>query len=218
MIIAGFDPSFKCAGVSIMDTDKKKIWITDVREDIGKVQNFENVFNACERMSGHIKDIFSYLEIEPDIFMSEKPFPVGHFSAGLFALDATLFKELMFTYDSLKYVFLMSTRYLTHVHTNNGIKKYKKSDSTNLVRDGLLPIFEEYGEYEIIYGGNFNKKKEFKGGINNNSAESFIILSRLFVRLNVDRNSDLMDSLFSAGKGLFTDMESILLDKTKGGN
>lgn len=217
MIIAGFDPSFSCAGVSIMDTDEKKIWITDVRDGVGKVQNFENVFNACERMQSHIKSIFSYLEIEPDIFMSEKPFPVGQYSAGLFALDATLFKELMFTYDKLKYVFLISARFLTHVHKNNGIKKYKKSDSTNLVREGLLPVFEDFGGYKIIYGSNFNKKGEFKGGINNNSAESFIILSRLFVRLNIDTNAELLDALYGAGKGLFTEMETVLLDKTKGG-
>ena len=174
MILVGLDPSFSCAGVSVMDTEKKEIRISDSRETIGKRKSFENVFKASLRTHQNIRDIFDMVDVKPDYLLSEKPYSGGQFSSGLHTLDGTLFLDLIYRYKSLQKVFLITSRFLSHVHSQNNVKDYSKSDSTKLAREGLLPIFEEYG-YDIEYG----IKVSLKGGLNNNTAESFIFLSPL---------------------------------------
>lgn len=213
MILVGLDPSFSGAGVSVLDTEERKIRISDARDKIGR-KTFENVFEASLRIHQKIRDFFDLIEVNPDILMSEKPYAGGQFSSGLHTLDGTLFLDFIYRYKSLKRVYLMTARFLTHVHKQNGIKKYSKSDSTKLVRSGLLPVFEEYG-YDIEYG----IRGSLKGGLNNNSAESFIFLARLFLMVNekdkFDCREGLMDDLYNVAKGLFTEKEDLLFDRSE---
>lgn len=219
MIIVGLDPSFSCAGVSVMDTENKIIRISDVRTKIGK-KSFENIFWASTRIHKGIKEIIETVG-GPDILVSEKPYAGGRFSSGLHTLDATLFYNYIHYYESLKYVYLISSRFLSHVHSKNGIKNYKKSDSTNLVRHQLLPIFEEEG-WDIEYGSKFPEKKTFKGGLNNNTAESFIFSTGLAVAINLKKlkgfdgfflDQGALDELYHVARGLFDNFGDLLFER-----
>lgn len=213
MIIGGIDPSFSCAGVAVMDTESKEIRLSDVREKIGR-KSFENVFWASLRVHEGVRNIIECLG-DIEVFISETPYSGGQFSSGLHTLDATMFLDFIYRYKKLQEVYLISSRFLTHVHSENGISNYSKSDSTKLVREGLFPVFEDY-DYNIEYGNKYNDKEEFKGGINNNSAEAFIFLSRIFVTFcgdKLDVESGLLDDIYQVAKGLFDgDRENLLFN------
>lgn len=204
MILVGLDPSFTCSGVSVMDTDKKEIRISDVRTGKSR-KSFEKIFWRGVKVHDGVGEIIKSVG-EPDLLISEKPYAGGQFSEGLFLLDSTMFLDFIYRYKSLQRVYLISARFLSHVHKENNIKKYSKSDSTKLVREGLLPVFEEYG-FDIEYGNKFKEKQDFKGGLNNNTAESFIFLSRLFISKNSEYNfyndSGLIDDIYNVARGLF---------------
>lgn len=213
MILVGIDPSFSCAGVSVMDTEKKIIRLSDARTEIGK-KSFENIFWASTRIHQDIREIIDAVG-KPDILVSEKPYAGGRFSSGLHTLDATLFYDYIHRYQSLQNVYLMSARFLSHVHSQNGIKDYKKSDSTNLVRHQLLPIFEENG-WDIDYGSKYAEKKSFKGAMNNDQAESFIFLTGLVISRNEEYgfiDQKMMDELYHVAKGLFSEKDKLLFER-----
>ena len=213
MILAGIDPSFSCSGISVMDTEKKIIRISDVREKIG-VKNYQNIFWTSLDVYDGVDKILNCLG-EVDYIVSETPYAGGQFSSGLHALDSIIFLNLLYSHKSLQKVFLISSRFLTHVHRKNGIKKYSKSDSTKLVREGIFPILEKY-DFDIEYGNKYKEKKDFKGGLNNNTAESFIFLFRLFVNLCRDDEDkrEMFDEVYQVAKGLYDgDIEDILVER-----
>lgn len=203
MIIGGIDPSFSCAGVAVMDTDKKQIRISDVRKVIGK-KNFQNVFWTSVEVFKGVSEILNSLG-NISIFVSETPYSGGQFSSGLHTLAGTMFLDYIYKYD-LEKIYLISSRFITHVHKSNDIENPSKSDSTKLVRKGLLPIFEEYG-YSFEYGNKYDEKSEFKGGLNNNSAEAFLLLCKLFINISesgeIDVSEELLDEIYSVARGMF---------------
>lgn len=214
MIIVGIDPSFSCAGISVMDIESKRVRISDVRTKIGK-KTYENIFWTSMKVEKGIRMIIDEVG-DPTVIISEKPYHGGSFSSGMHTLDSIIFLNLMYKYKNLSKVYLITPRFLSHVHGQNGLKNYKKSDSTNLVRKGLIPVLRDYG-WDIEYGSKFDEKKEFKGGLNNNTAESFIFLMRFFVKMSsldeITIESRLLDDIFGVARGLFTEKEEVLFNK-----
>ncbi len=141
--------------------------------------------------------------ISIDYVVSEIPPPVGNFSAGLYALDYTILNNIFEEYKTVKDLYILSPSFLTKVHGRRG---YKKGESTELAKYFIENILENQINVWIP-----NKVSEtgrnIKGRLNNDKAESFIFLMRMFVKFNI---YNLADTITKEVDGLKHEGEKLL--------
>ena len=199
MVILAIDPSFKALSFSLFDSDSKIVYIDTVSYPLGTSIGFEKIFDAVHVQWYQLKEkIDTYLKgksISIDYVVSEIPPPVGNFSAGLYALDYTILNNIFEEYKTVKDLYILSPSFLTKVHGRRG---YKKGESTELAKYFIENILENQINVWIP-----NKVSEtgrnIKGRLNNDKAESFIFLMRMFVKFNI---YNLADTLIKEVDGL----------------
>lgn len=207
MVILAIDPSFKALSFSLFDSDSKIVYIDTVSYPLGTSIGFEKIFDAVHVQWYQLKEkIDTYLKgksISIDYVVSEIPPPVGNFSAGLYALDYTILNNIFEEYKTVKDLYILSPSFLTKVHGRRG---YKKGESTELAKYFIENILENQINVWIP-----NKVSEtgrnIKGRLNNDKAESFIFLMRMFVKFNI---YNLADTLIKEVDGLKHEGEKLL--------
>lgn len=207
MVILAIDPSFKALSFSLFDSDSKIVYIDTVSYPLGTSIGFEKIFDAVHVQWYQLKEkIDTYLKgksISIDYVVSEIPPPVGNFSAGLYALDYTILNNIFEEYKTVKDLYILSPSFLTKVHGRRG---YKKGESTELAKYFIENILENQINVWIP-----NKVSEtgrnIKGRLNNDKAESFIFLMRMFVKFNI---YNLADTITKEVDGLKNEGEKLL--------
>lgn len=207
MVILAIDPSFKALSFSLFDSDSKIVYIDTVSYPLGTSIGFEKIFDAVHVQWYQLKEkIDTYLKgksISIDYVVSEIPPPVGNFSAGLYALDYTILNNIFEEYKTVKDLYILSPSFLTKVHGRRG---YKKGESTELAKYFIENILENQINVWIP-----NKVSEtgrnIKGRLNNDKAESFIFLMRMFVKFNI---YNLADTIIKEVDGLKHEGEKLL--------
>lgn len=207
MVILAIDPSFKALSFSLFDSDSKIVYIDTVSYPLGTSIGFEKIFDAVHVQWYQLKEkIDTYLKgksISIDYVVSEIPPPVGNFSAGLYALDYTILNNIFEEYKTVKDLYILSPSFLTKVHGRRG---YKKGESTELAKYFIENILENQINVRIP-----NKVSEtgrnIKGRLNNDKAESFIFLMRMFVKFNI---YNLADTITKEVDGLKHEGEKLL--------
>lgn len=207
MVILAIDPSFKALSFSLFDSDSKIVYIDTVSYPLGTSIGFEKIFDAVHVQWYQLKEkIDTYLKgksISIDYVVSEIPPPVGNFSAGLYALDYTILNNIFEEYKTVKDLYILSPSFLTKVH---GRRRYKKGESTELAKYFIENILENQINVWIP-----NKVSEtgrnIKGRLNNDKAESFIFLMRMFVKFNI---YNLADTITKEVDGLKHEGEKLL--------
>nr|DAP29805.1 MAG TPA: HOLLIDAY JUNCTION RESOLVASE [Bacteriophage sp.] len=207
MVILAIDPSFKALSFSLFDSDSKIVYIDTVSYPLGTSIGFEKIFDAVHVQWYQLKEkIDTYLKgksISIDYVVSEIPPPVGNFSAGLYALDYTILNNIFEEYKTVKDLYILSPSFLTKVHGRRG---YKKGESTELAKYFIENILENQINVWIP-----NKVSEtgrnIKGRLNNDKAESFIFLMRMFVKFNI---YNLADTITKEVDGLKHEGEKLL--------
>lgn len=207
MVILAIDPSFKALSFSLFDSDSKIVYIDTVSYPLGTSIGFEKIFDAVHVQWYQLKEkIDTYLKgksISIDYVVSEIPPPVGNFSAGLYALDYTILNNIFEEYKTVKDLYILSPSFLTKVHGRRG---YKKGESTELAKYFIESVLKDYINVRIP-----NKVSEtgrnIKGRLNNDKAESFIFLMRMFVKFNI---YNLADTITKEVDGLKHEGEKLL--------
>lgn len=207
MVILAIDPSFKALSFSLFDSDSEIVYIDTVSYPLGTSIGFEKIFDAVHVQWYQLKEkIDTYLKgksISIDYVVSEIPPPVGNFSAGLYALDYTILNNIFEEYKTVKDLYILSPSFLTKVHGRRG---YKKGESTELAKYFIENILENQINVWIP-----NKVSEtgrnIKGRLNNDKAESFIFLMRMFVKFNI---YNLADTITKEVDGLKHEGEKLL--------
>lgn len=207
MVILAIDPSFKALSFSLFDSDSKIVYIDTVSYPLGTSIGFEKIFDAVHVQWYQLREkIDTYLKgksISIDYVVSEIPPPVGNFSAGLYALDYTILNNIFEEYKTVKDLYILSPSFLTKVHGRRG---YKKGESTELAKYFIENILENQINVWIP-----NKVSEtgrnIKGRLNNDKAESFIFLMRMFVKFNI---YNLADTITKEVDGLKYEGEKLL--------
>lgn len=165
MKIIGIDPSFTRTGISILDTESKVININNFKGVMGK--HFDISWNQAYDRVLQLNALLKVNNVSKAYVLSECPFPGGSSSEGLYQLDSMLFLFLKLS----KYtVDIVHPSYLKHIHHGT----YMKKDSVNLYKK-LRVVFEKHG-YK------FNKNR-----ICHDEAESFIFLTRCFIKQEADK-------------------------------
>lgn len=207
MVILAIDPSFKALSFSLFDSNSKSVYIDTVSYPLGTSIGFEKIFDAVHVQWYQLKEkLDTYLNdmsINIDYVISEIPPPVGNFSAGLYALDYTILNNIFEEYKTVKDLYILSPSFLTKVHGRRG---YKKGESTELAKYFIESVLKDYINVRIP-----NKVSEtgrnIKGRLNNDKAESFIFLMRMFVKFNI---YNLADTITKEVDGLKHEGEKLL--------
>lgn len=185
MVILAIDPSFKALSFSLFDSDSKSVYIDTVSYPLGTSIGFEKIFDAVHVQWYQLKEkLDTYLNdmsINIDYVISEIPPPVGNFSAGLYALDYTILNNIFEEYKTVKDLYILSPSFLTKVHGRRG---YKKGESTELAKYFIESVLKDYINIRIPNKVS-EKGRNIKGRLNNDKAESFIFLMRMFVKFNI---------------------------------
>jgi len=207
MVILAIDPSFKALSFSLFDSDSKSVYIDTVSYPLGTSIGFEKIFDAVHVQWYQLKEkLDTYLtdmSINIDYVISEIPPPVGNFSAGLYALDYTILNNIFEEYKTVKDLYILSPSFLTKVHGRRG---YKKGESTELAKYFIESVLKDYINVRIPNKVS-EKGRNIKGRLNNDKAESFIFLMRMFVKFNI---YDLADNLIREVDGLKHEGEKLL--------
>lgn len=165
MKIIGIDPSFTRLGISILDTESKQVSINKFEGRMGK--QFDISWTEAYDRVLQLNALLKVYNVNNAYILSECPFPGGSSSEGLYQLDSMLFLFLKLSKHSLD---IVHPGYLKHLHKGT----YTKKDSVNLYKK-LRLVFEKHG-YK------FNKNR-----VCHDEAESFIFLTRCFVKQEIDK-------------------------------
>ena len=207
MVILAIDPSFKALSFSLFDSNSKSVYIDTVSYPLGTSIGFEKIFDAVHVQWYQLKEkLDTYLNdmsINIDYVISEIPPPVGNFSAGLYALDYTILNNIFEEYKTVKDLYILSPSFLTKVHGRRG---YKKGESTELAKYFIESVLKDYINIRIPNKVS-EKGRNIKGRLNNDKAESFIFLMRMFVKFNV---YNLADTIIREVDGLKHEGEKLL--------
>ena len=207
MVILAIDPSFKALSFSLFDSDSKSVYIDTVSYPLGTSIGFEKIFDAVHVQWYQLKEkLDTYLNdmsISIDYVVSEIPPPVGNFSAGLYALDYTILNNIFEEYKTVKDLYIISPSFLTKVHGRRG---YKKGESTELAKYFIESVLKDYINIRIPNKIS-EKGRNIKGRLNNDKAESFIFLMRMFVKFNI---YNLADTIIKEVDGLKHEGEKLL--------
>jgi hypothetical protein len=184
MVIMAIDPSYNHFAYSIYVEDEGKIYVGMCSHPLGESIGFDKTFNACTSMWGKLKSDLDELGVGSKILIdkviSECPPPVSQFSAGLFALDTYMLDKIFTEYESISEMFVVSSSYLGTVHGG----KYKKSDSTQLAKYFINEVLKD--DFEVVIPDSISASgRKMKGTMNNDKAESFLFLLRMFCKYDI---------------------------------
>lgn len=180
MNILAQDPSFRALAYSYYD-GKDTIHIGHTTCLIGDDMGFVRIFTASDTQASSYKSILNtMIDTERlDVFVSEIPPPVGSFAAGLFALDTAVIRMVMKEFNP-KNAFALPPSYLSVVHGG----RYTKTDSTTMAKYFMGEVLKDKFEFNL-QGTVSSNGKVVKGKMNNDRAESFLFLLRMFCRYNI---------------------------------
>lgn len=209
MVILAQDPSFNALAFSLYD-GKDTIYVDNSTSKLGEGIGFDKVYNACSDLLMQYETRLSRLGVNDKIFIdklvSEIPPPVGNFSAGLYALDTYIISNLWKKYDSIKEVYIVPPSYLGTVH---GTAKYKKSDSTKLAKYFIDEVLKD--DFKIVLPDNISQTgRKTKGTMNNDRAESFLFLLRMFCKYDI---KGYRNRIMSEMSGLGYEAEKLLCNR-----
>ena len=209
MVIYAMDPSFNALAYSLYD-GKDKIYIDKSSYELGTNIGFDKILIACRNLwESHITSLSKIgvgNEIKIEKAVSEFAPPTSQFSAGLFSLDTFIISNMFDTFTSIQEFYGVPSSYLSTVHNH---AKYTKSDSTKLAKYFINEVFPN--EFEIIIPDNISEKgRKTKGTINNDKAESFLFLLRMFVKYDIH---NLAKKIQSEMSGLGYESEKLLLSR-----
>lgn len=163
MRLMGIDPSFSSMGIAMIDTETKQITFERIKGEMGS--RYQEIFYQSVDRSKAIVNLVK--EFKPDIVHSEEPLPQATSSSGLFMLDSMLFYSMMLA--GVPKIMNSHPTHLRHLHE----KKYTKTDSVNLAKEMI----------EVFYNAGY---KTNKTRFNNDEAEAFIYLCRLYYSTHKD--------------------------------
>lgn len=206
MVILAQDPSFNALAYSLYD-GKDTIYVDNSTSKLGEGIGFDKVYNACsdllEQYISKLNKLGVGESILIDKYISEIPPPVGNFSAGLYALDTYIISNIFKTYTSIKEVYMVPPSYLGTVH---GTAKYKKSDSTKLAKYFINEILKD--DFKVVIPDSISASgRKTKGAMNNDRAESFLFLLRMFCKYDI---KGYRNKIMSEMSGLGYEAEKIL--------
>lgn len=166
MKLIGIDPSFTRTGISILDTEAKVVNINNFKGKMGK--HFDISWSQAYDRVLQLNALLKVNNVNNAFILSECPFPGGSSSEGLYQLDSMLFLYLKLANHTVD---IVHPSYLKHLHQG----AYEKKDSVNLYKN-LRLVFEKHG-YK------FNKNR-----VCHDEAESFIFLTRCFIKQEIDKS------------------------------
>lgn len=209
MVILAQDPSFRALAYSLYD-GKDTIYIDNSSYSLGDGIGFSKIYEACDDLFNQYVSRLNSIgvgdKILVDVLASEVPPPVGQFSAGLYALDTYVISNLWRKYESIKEVYVISPSYLGTVH---GTAKYSKSDSTKLAKYFINEVLKD--DFKIILPDNISASgRKTKGTLNNDRAESFLFLLRMFCKYDI---KGYHDRIMSEMRGLGYEAEQLLCSR-----
>ena len=209
MKILAQDPSFNHLAYSLYDGNDT-IYVDMCSYKLGEGIGFDKVYTACSDLWAQYKNkldnLISEHEVCIDTVVSEVPPPVGNFSAGLYALDTHILSSLWHEYDSIKEIYIVPPSYLGTVH---GTAKYKKSDSTKLAKYFIDEVLKD--DFKVVLPDNISETgRRTKGTMNNDRAESFLFLLRMFCRYDI---KGYKNRIMSEMQGLGYPAERLLINR-----
>lgn len=176
-LFIGFDPSFTCFGVSVLDTEHKFIDLSSYKLSPGS-KKLKLITWASLNI---VDDIKKYLEDreylgDTTYIAQESPAPraPGSSLPMLWVLGSTVFK----TFGSLSYyerISLYNVMSMRQLHNN---KKHTKKDTMLIVSD-ILNILQKEFDYEVYIDGKFD----------DGMADSFIYALVSYIKFNEDELS-----------------------------
>ena len=182
MVILTQDPSFRALAHCIYD-ENKTIYVDICSCNLGSNVGFDKVFNACQDMeSQYISKIDRVLEehnLKIDRVFSEVPPPVSQYSPGLFALDTHILSSLWKNYPSISEMYSIPPSYVKTLRGSNN-----KSDSTQLAKYYMDEVLKD--DIDVVIAETISDKgRHMKGVMNNDKAEAFLFMLRVFCKYDI---------------------------------
>ena len=164
----GVDPSFRGMGISIIDTENKKLKFKELSVEVGK-GTFAEISKASEEMV----DLFltenkEIISVTTRLGM-EIPPVTGMYAVKLWALDTHLYNNLIMSDN-----WLFNVPYLKFIN-----KKYDGKKDTKEMMTKIIELFKDYG-YEVTTNLKSKNGKDRK--LTSNQLDSFIYAIRMFVK------------------------------------
>jgi len=126
-MIIGLDPSFKGLGYCQVDVLNKIVSTKKLSHDIAK-PSFDEI---CYSVDCLVRDVMKEIGGRKlKLMITETPPPTAKFSAGLYALDYAISREIL--HEKECPVFGVSCSYIGHLHKK---KKWNKSESVKLAKE-----------------------------------------------------------------------------------
>ena len=170
MNFLGLDPSFTRTGYSIIDTEKKIVWIRRASTNIDD-KGYNSIWRASWTLTQEIVGSLDELGIILDSVIMEVPVAGQVFSGGLFMLGTHIIDTLSNKYQGMDYYTLYPNFVSNRLH---GKRSYNKAESTVLAFKWIKEL-QNMG-YEII---SQKSSKNIPIKIVHDEAESFLFLVKL---------------------------------------
>lgn len=146
MVIVGIDPSYSRAGVTVIDTESKRLYIHRFSSPIGAKKGFAESVKASVHLFAQIRDYLLQNNLRPDVLGFETASPLGMVSSAMWVLDAIVCDRLT-EFFSIQEVFAFHTSYLMFIHH----KRYRKMDSIDLGKNILNQwVNMKYTLYTVV--------------------------------------------------------------------
>ena len=197
-MFCGIDPSFTGMGVSIIDTNNKKIIFRELSVELGHGA-FAEICRASEEM------VDKFLTINKDMIRvdalvgMEIPPVTGMYAVKLWALDTHLYNNLV-----INDKFLFNVPYLKFIN-----KKYEGKKDTRWMIEQIIEVFKDY-DYEIEQTLLDKRGKSRK--LTSNEIDSFLYAVRMFVRYSMESatNPDITSEILAINDKFLEEKETTL--------
>ncbi len=199
VVILAQDPSFRMLAFSLYDGEDT-VFLDSCSFKFDKRIGFEEVFEANhDILNQYLKKLVNDYGVNKYLFIekifSEVPQPGGYFSPGLYSLDTFILDRLFLFNKRCNEIYTLPPNFLMTVHN---ARKWKKSDSTVLAKYLM----------ENVLGDMFQYK--YKGRLNSDMAESFLMLLRAFCKYDV---KGCCDTITNAIPGFYSEYEKLLIKR-----
>ena len=180
----GFDPSFTCFGVSVIDTENKVIDLSSYKMSPGS-KKLKLVTWASLNITDEIKNYLSSKGyIKEDFFIAqESPAPraPGASLPMLWVLGSTVYT----IFGGLSYFENIDLYNVMTMRTLHNNKKHDKKDTMKIV-ENILNILENRFGYKVIYS------KKYDDGM----SDAFIYSLLSYIKFNEDELSNVILELY----------------------